>query len=95
MPPYLKPSLTKKEAKEKYQTIFAKKPGSVAAPTVSFHFSKRVFKKLKRKEVENFFITLHVGLGTFAPVSEENVKKKKIHKEYWEIETNVYQLSSS
>jgi len=91
LPPYIKKTpLTKKEAKEKYQTIFAKKLGSVAAPTASFHFTKRVFKKLKRKGIEHFFITLHVGLGTFMPISEENIKKKKLHKEYWEIETNVY-----
>jgi S-adenosylmethionine:tRNA ribosyltransferase-isomerase len=91
LPPYIKKTpLTKKEAKEKYQTIFAKKLGSIAAPTASFHFTKRVFKKLKRKGIEHFFITLHVGLGTFMPISEENIKKKKLHKEYWEIETSVY-----
>jgi len=91
LPPYIKNTpLTKKEAKEKYQTIFAKKLGSVAAPTASFHFTKRVFKKLKRKGIEHFFITLHVGLGTFMPISEENIKKRKLHKEYWEIETSIY-----
>jgi S-adenosylmethionine:tRNA ribosyltransferase-isomerase len=91
LPPYIKKTpLTKKEAKEKYQTIFAKKLGSVAAPTASFHFTKRVFKKLKRKGIEHFFITLHVGLGTFMPISEENIKKRKLHKEYWEIETSIY-----
>jgi len=91
LPPYIKKTpLTKKEAKEKYQTIFAKKLGSVAAPTASFHFTKRVFKKLKRKGIEHFFITLHVGLGTFMPISEENIKKSKLHKEYWEIETSIY-----
>ena len=91
LPPYIKNTpLTKKEAKEKYQTIFAKKLGSVAAPTASFHFTKRVFKKLKRKGIEHFFITLHVGLGTFMPISEENIKKSKLHKEYWEIETSIY-----
>jgi len=91
LPPYIKNTpLTKKNAKEKYQTIFAKKIGSIAAPTASFHFTKRIFKKLKRKGIECFFITLHVSLGTFMPISEENIKKKKLHKEYWEIETNVY-----
>jgi len=91
LPPYVKKTpLTKKEAKEKYQTIFAKKLGSIAAPTASFHFTKRVFKKLKRKGIEHFFITLHVGLGTFMPISEENIKKRKLHKEYWEIETSIY-----
>jgi len=91
LPPYIKnPPLTKKEVKEKYQTIFAKKLGSIAAPTASFHFTQRVFKKLKRKGFEYFFITLHVGLGTFMPINEENIRKKKLHKEYWEIEANVY-----
>jgi len=91
LPPYIKNTpLTKKEAKEKYQTIFAKKLGSIAAPTASFHFTNRVFKKLKRKGIEHFFITLHVGLGTFMPVNKENLKKKKLHKEYWEVETSIY-----
>jgi S-adenosylmethionine:tRNA ribosyltransferase-isomerase len=91
LPPYIKNTpLTKKEAKEKYQTIFAKKLGSIAAPTASFHFTKRVFKKLEKIGIECFFITLHVGLGTFMPIGEENIKNKKLHKEYWEIETDVY-----
>jgi S-adenosylmethionine:tRNA ribosyltransferase-isomerase len=91
LPPYIKNTpLTREEAKEKYQTIFAKKSGSIAAPTASFHFTKRVFEKLKRKRCEYFFITLHVGLGTFMPISEENIKKKKLPKEYWEIETSIY-----
>jgi len=91
LPPYIKNTpLTKKEAKKKYQTIFAKKLGSIAAPTASSHFTKRVFKKLERKGIKHFFITLHIGLGTFMPISEENIKKKKLHKEYFEIETSVY-----
>jgi S-adenosylmethionine:tRNA ribosyltransferase-isomerase len=91
LPPYIKnTSLTKKDVKEKYQTIFAKKLGSIAAPTASFHFTKMVFKKLKRKGIEHFFITLHVGLGTFMPVDKKNIKKKKLHKEYWEIEADIY-----
>ncbi|GBD34474.1 S-adenosylmethionine:tRNA ribosyltransferase-isomerase [bacterium HR35] len=92
LPPYLKKTpLTKQEAKKKYQTIFAKKEGSVAAPTASFHFTQRVLNKLKKKKIKHFFVTLHVGLGTFSPVTEKNIKKKKLHQEYWEINEDVYQ----
>lgn len=91
LPPYLrKTPLTKEESKRKYQTIFAQKEGSVAAPTASFHFTQRVLNKLKKKKVKWFFVTLHIGLGTFSPVTEENLKTKKLHQEYWEINEDVY-----
>jgi len=91
LPPYIKHTpLSPKKQKEKYQTIFAKKLGSVAAPTASFHFTSRVLKKLKQKGINFYFLTLHVGLGTFAPVTEENIKNRKLHPEYFEIEEKVY-----
>jgi S-adenosylmethionine:tRNA ribosyltransferase-isomerase len=91
LPPYIKNTpLKKDEQKKKYQTIFAQKLGSVAGPTASFHFTHRVFKKLKEKRIKYFFITLHIGLGTFAPVTQENLKKKKLHPEYWEIDLKTY-----
>lgn len=92
IPPYLKKSSLKRdELIEKYQTIFAKKEGSSAAPTASLHFTRRVFKKLKKKGIERYFITLHVGLGTFAPITEENLKTKKLHQEYYEVSDKTFQ----
>ena len=91
VPLYLKKTpLKKEELFEKYQTIFAqlssgRKLASAAAPTASLHFTKRVFSRLEKKGIKNFFITLHIGLGTFAPVTQENLKAKKLHEEYYEI----------
>lgn len=80
--------LTETEKRKKYQTVFAKTPGSVAAPTASLHFTERVFKKLSAAGVEKTFLTLHVGLGTFAPVLPEHFETKTLYKEYYEIPKN-------
>ncbi len=92
VPLYLrKTPLSKKELRKKYQTIFGKKEGSAAAPTASLHFTHRVFKRLEKKGIKKFFITLHVGLGTFAPLTKENLKEKKLHKEYYQIEKKTWE----
>ena len=88
-PPYIK-----RIAKEnEYQTFFAdpKKIGSVAAPTAGLHFTKRIFKNLKDKGVQIEFITLHVGLGTFAPIKEQIITKHKMHEEYFELDKKTAQ----
>lgn len=86
IPPYLKKSsLTRDELIQKYQTIFAKTDGSAAAPTASLHFTDEVFKKIRGKRIERFFVTLHVGLGTFAPINEKNIEEKRLHEEYYEV----------
>jgi len=86
IPPYLKhTSLDEKELREKYQTVFAKRAGSVAAPTASLHFTKRLLAALKRKKFHTAYVTLHVNLGTFAPLTEKNLTEKKLHEEYYEI----------
>jgi len=99
VPLYLrKTPLAEKELRKKYQTIFAAVPpkrwnmGSVAAPTASLHFSNRVFNRLDKKGIKKFFITLHLGLGTFAPITEENLKEKKLHEEYFEVDGQILQL---
>jgi S-adenosylmethionine:tRNA ribosyltransferase-isomerase len=91
IPPYLKKStLTRDELLIKYQTIFAKTNGSAAAPTASLHFTDDVFKKLDEKGINRFFVTLHVGMGTFAPITDENIKEKKLHNEFYEIDENTW-----
>jgi S-adenosylmethionine:tRNA ribosyltransferase-isomerase len=86
IPPYIKHSpLSESKLRQEYQTIFAKTKGSVAAPTASLHFTKRLFEKLKTAGIGVEFITLHVGLGTFAPLTEENLKTGKLHKEFYSI----------
>lgn len=87
IPPYIKNTpLSEKELRKKYQSVFAREIGSAAAPTASLHFTNRLIDKLKKAGVKIKFITLHVGLGTFAPLTEENLKSGKLHKEYFEID---------
>jgi S-adenosylmethionine:tRNA ribosyltransferase-isomerase len=86
IPKYIKGiNLSETELRERYQSVFAAKPASVAAPTASLHFTAEVFAKLQKKGVERAFVSLHVGLGTFAPISDDNFKRNKLHEERLEI----------
>lgn len=86
IPPYIKHSpLSRDELLEKYQTVFAKKLGSSAAPTASLHFTPAVLQSLVSKGIEEIITTLHVGLGTFAPLTEKNLMENKLHTEWYEI----------
>jgi S-adenosylmethionine:tRNA ribosyltransferase-isomerase len=71
--------------KERYQTVYARRPGAVAAPTAGLHFSEELLRSLERRGVETAMLTLHVGLGTFRPVEEEYVSNHRLHGEYYEI----------
>ncbi len=86
LPPYITEKL---DDPSKYQTVYAKNPGSAAAPTAGLHFTNKVFEELKAKGVEVLYITLHVGLGTFRPVMVENILDHTMHEEYYEISTEV------
>lgn len=70
---------------ERYQTIFAKYDGSVAAPTAGLHFDETLFKKIREKNIEIAYLTLHVGSGTFALVRTDNIQDHKMHSEYIEV----------
>ncbi len=86
IPPYIKHSpLSRARLKAEYQTVFARNYGSVAAPTASLHFTKRLMAKLEKQGIEIRFVTLHVGLGTFAPLRDKELKSGKLHKETYEI----------
>lgn len=82
LPPYITEKLSDKE---RYQTVYAKVSGSSAAPTAGLHFTEELLGKLKKKGVDIVEVLLHVGLGTFRPVKEENVLEHKMHSEYYEI----------
>lgn len=82
LPPYIHEKL---EQKDRYQTVYAKNPGSAAAPTAGLHFTPELLKRLKNKGVELVYITLHVGLGTFRPVEEDDLTNHVMHSEYYEI----------
>ena len=89
LPPYIERKLQTEEIKnfdkERYQTVYAKDEGSVAAPTAGLHFTKEILKKLQDKGVEIAYVTLNVGLGTFRPVKCENILDHKMHSETFEI----------
>lgn len=88
LPPYIKTADTA-EIKEKYQTVFAKNKGSVAAPTAGLHFTEELLNKIKAKGTQVFTLTLHVGLGTFAPVVVEDITQHQIHSEWASISQEV------
>lgn len=80
LPPYIKRAVEKKD-EERYQTIYAYFDGSVAAPTAGLHFTEKIFNKLKKKNIEKEFVTLHVGAGTFRPVKSETIEAHDMHSE--------------
>ena len=89
LPPYIERKLKSEELKqfdmERYQTVYAKDEGSVAAPTAGLHFTQEILQKLKSKGVEIAYVTLNVGLGTFRPVKCDNILDHKMHSETFEI----------
>ncbi len=91
IPMYIKDTpLDEQELRHKYQTVFAKYQGSAAAPTASLHFTNRIFTRLEKKQISNIRLTLHVGMGTFAPVTESQIKRKKLHLEWYEISASAH-----
>ena len=88
LPPYIRRSPDESDV-ERYQTVFAKREGSVAAPTAGLHFTDRVLDALRAKGVEIVYVTLHVGLGTFKPVKTEVVEEHKMEEEFFEVTEDV------
>ena len=80
LPPYITAKL---EDKERYQTVYSKELGSSAAPTAGLHFTEKMLSELNEMGIKTAFVTLHVGLGTFRPVKEENVLDHKMHSEHY------------
>jgi S-adenosylmethionine:tRNA ribosyltransferase-isomerase len=84
LPPYINRDDSKEDAK-RYQTVYAKNDGAVAAPTAGLHFDDLLLSNLEKQGVNNAFITLHVGAGTFQPVKGDNIETHKMHSEQYEI----------
>jgi len=82
LPPYIKEKL---DEKERYQTVYSKHDGSAAAPTAGLHFTQEFLTSLEQKGVKLAYITLHVGLGTFRPMSTDTVEEHEMHSEYYEL----------
>lgn len=92
VPPYIKKKL---KDKDRYQTVYARYPGSAAAPTAGLHFTKDLLAGITNKGVETAYITLHVGLGTFRPVRVKNIEEHKMHAEYYEVSSEAAQKINS
>lgn len=93
LPPYIKEKL---EDQERYQTVYSKTPGSAAAPTAGLHFTDEMLDALQNKGVKLAFVTLHVGLGTFRPVKEEEITDHVMHSEFYMMdEATAEQINST
>ncbi|MEG1727025.1 MAG: tRNA preQ1(34) S-adenosylmethionine ribosyltransferase-isomerase QueA [Acidaminococcaceae bacterium] len=86
LPPYITAPLTDKE---RYQTVYSKERGSAAAPTAGLHFTKELMTKIKALGAEEVFVTLHVGLGTFRPVSVEKIETHVMHREFYSVSSEA------
>ena len=82
LPPYIHEKLADRE---RYQTVYAKENGSAAAPTAGLHFTKELLQKIEAKGVHLVYLTLHVGLGTFRPVSVDNLEDHEMHSEFYQL----------
>lgn len=89
LPPYIKEKL---EDKNRYQTVYSKIEGSAAAPTAGLHFTDELLEKIKQKGINIAFVTLHVGLGTFRPVSVEKIEEHHMHSEYYEVSEETAEI---
>lgn len=89
LPPYIKEKL---EDKNRYQTVYSKIEGSAAAPTAGLHFTDELLEKIRQKGIKTAFVTLHVGLGTFRPVSAEKIEEHKMHTEFYQVSKETADL---
>ena len=89
LPPYIKERL---DDQDRYQTVYAKAVGSAAAPTAGLHFTKNLLQEIRGRGVHVAFITLHVGLGTFRPVSVDNIDEHEMHSEYYQMSEDTAEL---
>lgn len=89
LPPYIHSYKKESDIRKKYQTVYAKYQGSAAAPTAGLHFTKELLQKLADKGVQVEYLTLHVGLGTFKPITAQQVEDKRLHKESYSLTEDV------
>lgn len=92
LPPYITHKL---QDKDRYQTVYAKFDGSAAAPTAGLHFTPELLRKLEEKGVKLAYVTLHVGLGTFRPVKEDNLLNHHMHTEYYQVSKEAADMINS
>jgi S-adenosylmethionine:tRNA ribosyltransferase-isomerase len=85
LPPYIRKGISQEADRDRYQTVFARADGSVAAPTAGLHFSSRLFERLRDRGVGWAYVTLHIGVGTFEPIKTDDPTNHKMHSEWGEV----------
>jgi S-adenosylmethionine:tRNA ribosyltransferase-isomerase len=85
LPPYIRKGVASADDRTRYQTVYARQPGAVAAPTAGLHFTHALFDRLKQRGIEQAFVTLHVGLGTFRPIEVEDYTAHDMHREWGQL----------
>jgi len=90
LPPYIKRPSIKSYDTERYQTVYAKEAGSIAAPTAGLHFTKSLLRKINEKGIKIVDVTLHVSVGTFKPVTETEIEKHQMQSEYYEVTKGAF-----
>jgi S-adenosylmethionine:tRNA ribosyltransferase-isomerase len=88
LPPYIRQGRAGPGDADRYQTVYARMAGSVAAPTAGLHFTPGVFERLRERKIETTFVTLHVGLGTFQPIQVDNYREHRMHAEFGSLATD-------
>jgi S-adenosylmethionine:tRNA ribosyltransferase-isomerase len=85
LPPYIRKGRAVADDQQRYQTVYARRAGAVAAPTAGLHFTPELFERLGRRGIAHTFVTLHVGLGTFQPIQAADVTRHRMHREWGEL----------
>jgi S-adenosylmethionine:tRNA ribosyltransferase-isomerase len=91
LPPYIRKGRAGADDRQRYQTVYARKEGAVAAPTAGLHFTEKLFERLERRGIARTFVTLHVGLGTFQPIQVDEVTRHQMHGESGELSEGAVQ----
>jgi S-adenosylmethionine:tRNA ribosyltransferase-isomerase len=85
LPPYIRKGRAEPDDRQRYQTVFARRPGAVAAPTAGLHFTPEIFERLRQRGIGWEFVTLHVGAGTFQPIRVDDYRQHVMHREWGEL----------
>jgi S-adenosylmethionine:tRNA ribosyltransferase-isomerase len=89
LPPYIRKGRASSEDPQRYQTVYATQPGSVAAPTAGLHFTPELFTRLAERGIDQATVTLHVGIGTFQPIQVEDVAQHRVHEEWCQVDART------
>jgi S-adenosylmethionine:tRNA ribosyltransferase-isomerase len=95
LPPYIRKGRADASDRDRYQTVYARRAGSVAAPTAGLHFTPRVLERLQERGIQRAAVTLHVGLGTFLPIQTEEVTRHRMHREWGEVPAETAEAAAA